>query len=247
MIKEFCNRDDEFFINTAFNLAKRSHCVSKHVGAVLVKDGRIVSMGYNGSPAGHVNCDSVFNAHKFDLDDHHHWSITHEVHAEMNCIMFAAKNGIETDGCTLYTTLSPCQDCLKNSLQAGIVRFVFLNQYHRNTIPNELFRYMIEKDIKIEKLVPVTMYLSKTATIEAYIRNEIGYFNEQVNDALYYHTSWIPDKYVIKEKEFSQRFYHLANDLKHIPMKPDNITPEKFISELDGYEKTFTPDNFYMT
>lgn len=213
MIKEIQNSQDEFFIEVAFKLSKKSHCVSKQVGAVLVKDGRIISMGYNGSHPGHVNCCNVFNRKTIDFDKHHAWSRIFEVHAEMNCLAFAAKNGINVNGCTMYVTMSPCQDCLKTLFQAGIRRIVFLVQYHRNVIPQEMTEYMEKSGISLERIVPEKMFLSKDDCIKCFDTG-VELFRAVVEDSIKYHTSEIPDTEIDLKNELQQRYFHIKNSLK---------------------------------
>ena len=95
--------NDRSFINIAKEIAKASKCVSKQVGAVIVKDGRILSTGYNGTPAGYKNCTEHWNGEY--TKDHHEWSKTYEIHAEMNAIIWAARKGISIEGATIYVTL----------------------------------------------------------------------------------------------------------------------------------------------
>lgn len=121
----------DIFIKTAFLLAEKSKCVSHHVGAVIVKDNRIISMGYNGSPPGLKNCCDHFDKNNFIRDDHRLWSINNEVHAEMNAIMYAAKNGLNINEADIYTTLSPCNYCLKNMIMAGIKNVYYLYLYDK--------------------------------------------------------------------------------------------------------------------
>lgn len=112
---------DKVFINIAKETSTLSHCVRSKVGAVLVKDGNIISFGYNGTPAGMSN----------DCEEND-TTFPHVIHAESNAIIKAAKTGSAVDGSTLYLTLSPCLDCSKLILQSGIKRVVYLNEY-RNT------------------------------------------------------------------------------------------------------------------
>jgi dCMP deaminase len=112
---------DRVFINIAKETSTLSHCVRSKVGAVLVKDGNIISFGYNGTPAGMDN-----TCEKDDV------TLPHVIHAEVNAVLKAAKCGNSVDGSTLYLTLSPCLDCSKLILQSGIKRVVYLNVY-RNT------------------------------------------------------------------------------------------------------------------
>jgi dCMP deaminase len=123
---------DRNFINIAKELATASKCVSKQVGAVIVKDGRILSTGYNGTPPGHTNCCDHWNG-KY-TKDHHEWSKTYEIHAEMNAIIWAAREGISIEDATIYVTLEPCSECSKNLIASGIKRVVYEKPYeHTNS------------------------------------------------------------------------------------------------------------------
>ena len=138
----------DFFMKTAFLLSKESKCVSKQVGCVIVKDKRIVSMGYNGTLPGLPHCNEVFSESQFDREAHHKWSNINELHAEMNAIMFAAKNDIGIDGCDMYVTLKPCDQCLKNIIQAGIRKVYYYNEYDKADPYNDLWlRIEVEKII----------------------------------------------------------------------------------------------------
>lgn len=119
------------FMKTAFLFADESKCVSHHVGAVIVKDFRIISIGYNGTPPGLPNCNEVFDPFEFDRETHHIWSKDNEIHAEMNAIAFAAKTNIETQGADMYVTVSPCNDCLKNISMTGIKNVYYLYLYDK--------------------------------------------------------------------------------------------------------------------
>ncbi|MGE4419349.1 MAG: cytidine/deoxycytidylate deaminase family protein [Sulfurimonas sp.] len=121
---------DENFINIAQEIATASKCVSKKVGAVIVKDGRILSTGYNGTPAGYINCRDHWEDEY--TSDHHEWSKTYEIHAEMNAIIWAARKGISIEGATIYVTLEPCSECSKNIIASGIKRIVYLKPYEHN-------------------------------------------------------------------------------------------------------------------
>lgn len=122
---------DKLFMDIADLVAKQSHCISLKVGAVLVKDNRIVSIGYNGSVAGAINCDEALAQGLFKEEDHHEWSLKNEIHAEENAILFATKYGISTDKCTLYVTHHPCDICLKQIIQAGIKKVVYKEPYKK--------------------------------------------------------------------------------------------------------------------
>lgn len=111
-------RLDSVFMNIAKEVSTLSHCVRFKVGAVLVKDGNIISFGYNGTPAGMDNGCEKDNV-----------TVPHVIHAECNAILKAAKNGNSVDRSTIYLTLSPCLDCSKLILQSGIKRVVYLIAY----------------------------------------------------------------------------------------------------------------------
>ncbi len=119
--------NDKNFINIAKEIASASKCVSKQVGAVIVKDGRILSTGYNGTPSGYTNCNEHWKG--LYTKEHHDWSKTYEIHAEMNAIIWAARKGISIEGATIYVTLEPCSECSKNLIAAGIKKIVYEKAY----------------------------------------------------------------------------------------------------------------------
>lgn len=119
MISNKTTRYDAAYLRLAESWAKLSHCSRKQVGAIIVKDEMIISDGYNGSPAGFDNCCE-------DIEGNTHWYV---LHAEANAILKVAKSTNNCKGATLYLTLSPCKDCSKLVLQAGINRVVFMDKY----------------------------------------------------------------------------------------------------------------------
>jgi dCMP deaminase len=130
-----------FFLKTAYLLGQESKCVSRQVGAVIAKDKRIVSTGYNGTPPGFTNCNEHFLNYDpaIHREAHHIWSKMYEVHAEMNAIAFAAKNDIGIEGAEIYTILQPCDDCLKNIIAAGIKKIYYVIPYDKATKDNQLW------------------------------------------------------------------------------------------------------------
>ena len=118
---------DQIFMNLALDLAKRSHCVKAQVGAVLTKDTRIISIGYNGPPAGTHNCDEEFPEQGCPRDSKNSCSLA--LHAEENAILYAVKNGATLEGATLYLTLSPCLSCARLIFSSGIKKVWFKNSY----------------------------------------------------------------------------------------------------------------------
>ncbi|MFM8433012.1 MAG: deoxycytidylate deaminase [Bacteroidota bacterium] len=118
---------DEIYMDLARNLARKSHCVKIHVGAVLTKDTRIVSLGYNGPPAGTHNCDQEWPDTGCPRDSKGSCSLA--LHAEQNAILYASKNNVAIDGCTLYVTLSPCLACARIIYTMGIRKVIYLESY----------------------------------------------------------------------------------------------------------------------
>jgi len=110
---------DKTMMKTALLWSKESYCKRRQVGAVLAKEGRILSIGYNGLPKG------------YKTNDCEHNNITKDIviHAESNALAFAGKYGISTKDCDLYVTLSPCIECSKIIIQHGIKRVVYLDEY----------------------------------------------------------------------------------------------------------------------
>ena len=114
---------DSIFMDLAVNLAQRSHCVKAQVGAVLTKDTRIISIGYNGPPAGTHNCDEEWPGTGCPRDSRNSCSLA--LHAEENAILYATKNGAALEGSTLYITLSPCLPCARLIFSSGIKEVFF--------------------------------------------------------------------------------------------------------------------------
>ncbi|HNR18961.1 MAG: dCMP deaminase family protein [Bacteroidetes bacterium] len=118
---------DDIYMELAVNLAKKSHCVKMQVGAVITKDTRIVSLGYNGPPAGTHNCDEEFPGVGCPRDSKGGCSLA--LHAEQNAILYASKNKVTLEGATLYVTLSPCLACAKVIFSSGIKKVLFVDSY----------------------------------------------------------------------------------------------------------------------
>lgn len=138
------------FIKMAELVAEQSTCCRLQVGAVLVKDNRVISIGFNGTPTGQTHCEDNFRkvyeekyrqrfatfddflASSVFYDLHGKWSVSSELHAEQNAISFAAKNGIATEGATVYVTFSPCVHCAKVIASAGIKKVFYKEIYDRS-------------------------------------------------------------------------------------------------------------------
>lgn len=111
----------------AEKLALRSHCVKAQVGAVLTKETRIVSLGYNGPPAGTHNCDEVWPEEGCPRDSKGSCSLA--LHAEQNAILYATRNNVSMEGATLYVTLSPCIACARVIFTTGIKKVFYKHSY----------------------------------------------------------------------------------------------------------------------
>lgn len=118
---------DDIYMDLASNLAERSHCVKIKVGAVLTKDTRIVSLGYNGPPAGTHNCDIEWPEKGCPRDSKGGCSLA--LHAEQNAIIYASKNNVPLENCSIYVTLAPCLSCARIIYASGIKKVIYLNSY----------------------------------------------------------------------------------------------------------------------
>lgn len=114
----------DYFMNIAREVATRSTCDRKHVGAVIVREKTILSTGYNGSIKGLPHCDEV----GCEMVDRH---CVRTTHAEANAIVQAAKNGIQINQSEIYVTASPCYDCFKLIANAGI-NVIYYDEFYRD-------------------------------------------------------------------------------------------------------------------
>lgn len=112
------------FMIVAATMALRATCNRAKVGAVLVRDRRIISVGYNGPPSGQPHCIDV----GCEIDENTGGCLR-SIHAEANAILWAARNGIAVEGATLYTTYHPCLYCARIIHGAAIPRVVYLEEY----------------------------------------------------------------------------------------------------------------------
>ena len=115
---------DQYFMNIAREVATRSTCSRKHVGAVIVRDKVILSTGYNGSVRGLPHCDEAGHM----MEDGH---CVRTLHAESNAIIQAATHGSRIEGANIYVTASPCWQCFKMIANAGLKRVVF-GEFYRD-------------------------------------------------------------------------------------------------------------------
>lgn len=117
---------NETYMEIAHIMAKRSTCPRRSVGALLVKENRIISSGYNGAASKQQQCNEVGC-----LMEHGH--CIRAIHAEHNVILFAARYGIETNNTTLYCTTIPCAYCAKAIIQAGITKVIYEDGDYSNS------------------------------------------------------------------------------------------------------------------
>ena len=132
---------DEYFMDITRLVARRSTCLRRQVGAVLVKEKNILATGYNGTPSGISHCDvtgCLRDQLKVPSGERH--ELCRGLHAEQNAIIQAAKHGINIAGATLYCTNSPCIICTKMLINAGIRKVVYLDGY-----PDRLSHDMLEE------------------------------------------------------------------------------------------------------
>ncbi|MHC1593080.1 MAG: deoxycytidylate deaminase [Methermicoccaceae archaeon] len=121
---------DEYFMRIALVVSTRSTCLRKKVGAVLVRDKRILATGYNGAPSGMKHCAEVgCLREQSGVPSGERHELCRGVHAEQNAIIQAALHGVSTEGATLYCTHQPCILCTKMLINAKIVRVVFRTSY----------------------------------------------------------------------------------------------------------------------
>ena len=142
---------DDIFMELAVNLAKRSHCIKRHVGAVLTKDTRIISIGYNGPPSGTHNCDEEWPGVGCARDSKGGCSLA--IHAEQNAILYAVKNKTDVEGASLFLTLSPCLACARIIYSTGIKRVLYLNSYaeHKGLALDEGVEFLKKFGVKAER------------------------------------------------------------------------------------------------
>ena len=127
---------DAWLMNVAILTAKNSYCKRSQVGAVLAKDNRIISTGWNGTPSKYDN--------ECEENDVTNKSV---IHSEANAILWSAREGRSTKGAILYVTLSPCYECTKMIIQAGIEEVVYLEEY-RDAAP---IRMLKKNNVKVRQ------------------------------------------------------------------------------------------------
>jgi dCMP deaminase len=132
---------EEYFMEIAHLVAKRSTCLRRQVGAVMVKGKNILATGYNGTPSGITHCEQVGCLRRqLNVPSGERHELCRGLHAEQNAIIQAAKHGSNISGATLYCTNSPCVICSKMLINAGIRRIIFQEGY-----PDLLSMEMLEE------------------------------------------------------------------------------------------------------
>lgn len=133
---------DEYFMEIVNLVKSRSTCTRRQVGALIVKDTRILSTGYNGAPTGCKHCVELGGCLRDELGvpSGQRHEICRAIHAEQNAIVQAAYSGTSINGGTLYVTHQPCILCSKMAINAGIIKIVFSGEY-----PDELGKKLLEE------------------------------------------------------------------------------------------------------
>jgi len=139
---------DEYFMGIVDLVKERSTCMRRQVGALIAKDKRILSTGYNGAPKGCPHCEEVGCLRKeLSVPSGTRHELCRAVHAEQNAIVQAAYHGISLKDATLYITDSPCVICAKLAINAGISKIIYKGDY-----PDELAKKLLsEAEIRIVK------------------------------------------------------------------------------------------------
>ena len=132
---------DEYFMGIAQEVSRRSTCLRRHVGAVLVVDRRILATGYNGAPSGLPHCrEAGCLREQLAVPSGERHELCRGLHGEQNAIIQAARHGVRIDGATLYTTHHPCSMCSKMAINAGIRRIVCQEDY-----PDDLGKSLLDQ------------------------------------------------------------------------------------------------------
>ena len=140
---------DTYFMTIAQEVATRSSCIRRHIGAVIVRDKRIIATGYNNVPSGCSHCDEVgCLREQLGIPSGQKHELCRGIHAEQNAIVQAARYGLPIDGAVIYTTTYPCVQCTKMLINCGISEIVYGDSY-----PDELSQQMLEEvGMKIRRL-----------------------------------------------------------------------------------------------
>ena len=129
---------DNYFMKIAEDVSTRSTCLRRHVGAVIVKDKRILTTGYNGAPTGIAHCtEETCLRMKYNVPSGERHELCRGLHAEQNAIIQAAYHGVSLKGAKIYVTHKPCSICTKMLINSGIDTFIF-RSYNEDTLADEM-------------------------------------------------------------------------------------------------------------
>lgn len=132
---------DEYFMKIVDLVKTRSTCLRRQVGALIVKDKRILASGYNGAPSGVTHCEEVgCLRQQLNIPSGERHELCRAIHAEQNAIVQAAYAGTSVKGSTMYVSLQPCSLCAKLMINAGITKLVYRGSY-----PDELSLSMLNE------------------------------------------------------------------------------------------------------
>jgi dCMP deaminase len=132
---------DSYFMKITRVVAERATCVKRQVGAIVVKDNRILTSGYNGSPKGTKHCaETGCLRQQMNVPSGQRHELCRGLHAEQNAIVQAAWHGVKIEGSSMYCTHQPCIICVKMMINAGIVHLIYSGEY-----PDELAQKMISE------------------------------------------------------------------------------------------------------
>lgn len=142
---------DEYFMEIAKLVSKRSTCLRRKVGAVIVREKRILSTGYNGAPAGLPHCEDVgCLRERLKISSGERHELCRGLHAEQNAIIQAALHGVSIQGSILYCTNFPCSICMKMVINAGIEKVIYLEGY-----PDGLSQNLLDESrLTVERFNP---------------------------------------------------------------------------------------------
>ena len=142
---------DTYFFRMATMIATRSTCPSRAVGCVVINidTKHVISTGYNGAPKGTTHCGEGCLTRESGKS----WSKCRAVHAELNAIVNAAKNGVSTDGCRMYLTTTPCVFCSRTLINAGVKEVYAMSKYSHD----DAIALLTEGGIKVRVISPVEL------------------------------------------------------------------------------------------
>ncbi|MFH0762847.1 MAG: cytidine/deoxycytidylate deaminase family protein [Candidatus Omnitrophota bacterium] len=140
---------DEYFLEVARLVAKRSTCLRRHIGAVAVREKRILATGYNGAPSGLTHCADIgCLRQKLNIPSGQRQELCRALHGEQNVIIQAVIHKVDLQGATLYVTNQPCVTCTKMLISAGVKEIIISDGY-----PDELARRLFkEAGVKIKQI-----------------------------------------------------------------------------------------------